>query len=867
MLFDKLLEILSPPTKTTLPSQNETFNGIFLDIASEAKDKVRAYWWWSIDVHKFESFQSLKVRKKTFRRQFVFYLLDIQEYFKIKNEGKDWKRAEIECYFPDIAGQTLAALVKSDLDFSSEEYIKLFNRFKTAEERKIGFLKYSPVKTLLGHLERKVKKSELAPELVVFLKEMTTWKTLKSGFNFYNSDNKEISKKIEKILFQFQKIHGEHPPFKLDEDQFGAYVNKSIDSLPIEIRKHWYSIFHHCTKAKGSKPTKKFYDDLNKQIDKLGPAQYLKMVHEWMGAFPKLEPMVVKHFNLTYEWETLVFLEDQNKAILKGLIWSLLRFQDTQTLDLAGIVAHKSFEKIPNIGAKATAIGNACIYVFANCESLEGIGHLSRLKLKVKQNNTKKLIENYLDEIATKRGIPPAQIEELAVPDYGVVDSAKSYDFEDYQFKISIQGVRKISQIWIKPDGKSQKTTPAFVKNDPALTQQLKQIKTEVKNIKNTLSTQKERIDRLFVRNRIMDWAHFNQYYLEHGIIGIISKDLLWQFKLNGDFITYYFHEGEWKTLSGSRLSATHNIEAVRIWHPVYCTLEENQQWRNLFNQLQKRQAIKQVYREIYLLTDAEMTTRTYSNRMAAHILKQHQFKALANSRDWQYTLTGAFDDGRGHQAATIYLKEHELEAQYWIEEVSDDTAMTYAGIWNYIATDQVRFLDNHGEVVELIRIPPIVLSEILRDTDLFVGVASIGNDPTWQDSGELVQTQYRDYWHNYSFGDLTEIAKTRKTILENLVPRLKIRDCATVEGKFLVVKGKLRTYKIHLGSTNILMEPNDQYLCIVPDRKSQNKNMKEIFLPFEGDNGLSIILSKAFLLAEDDKIKDPTITSQIKNR
>ena len=37
------------------------------------------------------------------------------------------------------------------------------------------------------------------------------------------------------------------------------------------------------------------------------------------------------------------------------------------------------------------------------------------------------------------------------------------------------------------------------------------------------------------------------------------------------------------------------------------------------------------------------------------------------------------------------------------------------------------------------------------------------------------------------------------------------------------------------------------------------------VFLPFEGDGTLSVILSKAFLLAEDTKIKDPTIVSQLK--
>ena len=59
-------------------------------------------------------------------------------------------------------------------------------------------------------------------------------------------------------------------------------------------------------------------------------------------------------------------------------------------------------------------------------------------------------------------------------------------------------------------------------------------------------------------------------------------------------------------------------------------------------------------------------------------------------------------------------------------------------------------------------------------------------------------------------------------------------------------------------------MEPNDQYLCIVPDR-GQRPASENMFLPFEGDTGLSIILSKAMLLANDDKITDPTITRQIK--
>jgi hypothetical protein len=186
-------------------------------------------------------------------------------------------------------------------------------------------------------------------------------------------------------------------------------------------------------------------------------------------------------------------------------------------------------------------------------------------------------------------------------------------------------------------------------------------------------------------------------------------------------------------------------------------------------------------------------------------------------------------------------------------------------GIWNYVSTDQVRFLDttHHGELMELNVIPPVLLSEVLRDTDLFTGVASIGNDDQWADGGEDV---FRSYFYNYATRDLSGMGQNRKLALERLIPRLKIKDVATVDDKYVRVKGKLRKYKIHIGSGNILMEPNDQYLCIVPATFSASKMpMDKLYLPFEGDRTLSIIISKALLLAADDKITDRTIVQQLK--
>ena len=68
----------------------------------------------------------------------------------------------------------------------------------------------------------------------------------------------------------------------------------------------------------------------------------------------------------------------------------------------------------------------------------------------------------------------------------------------------------------------------------------------------------------------------------------------------------------------------------------------------------------------------------------------------------------------------------------------------------------------------------------------------------------------------------------------EDGLPKLKIRDRCTIQDRFLVVRGDVRTYKIHLGSSNILMEPSDTYLCIVAAQGS--KQAEKVFLPFDGD-------------------------------
>jgi hypothetical protein len=70
--------------------------------------------------------------------------------------------------------------------------------------------------------------------------------------------------------------------------------------------------------------------------------------------------------------------------------------------------------------------------------------------------------------------------------------------------------------------------------------------------------------------------------------------------------------------------------------------------------------------------------------------------------------------------------------------------------------------------------------------------------------------------------------------LIERLLPKLAIRDRCCIERRFLWVRGSSED---------------------LPDK---------VLLPFEADTMLSLILSKAFLVAADKKITDPWIVRQV---
>ncbi|MFJ6756789.1 DUF4132 domain-containing protein [Streptomyces sp. NPDC091273] len=636
----------------------------------------------------------------------------------------------------------------------------------------------------------------------------------------------------------------------------------------------WRKLLAHAGTAKSAKPSAAWEKGARALVDGLGAGAVHGAVLDWLALVGR--PRTFELRRKTYEPDVNASFDPYNANALRGLAWLLpLLPPHPDTARALGVLVETSLRKAAGLGPRNPKVANAAVNSLTRLDGEAALAELARLGTRVTYKGTLKLIDAALEARAAALGLSREEIEELAVPAHGLTEVGKAgFRLGEATALLEVRG-NKAVLAWSNATGKQVKAAPAAVRRDHA--EELKELKGLVKDIDKSLSAQAERLDRQFLARRTWAYGQWRARYLDHPLVGTLARRLIWTV----DGTAACFADGELRTLTGAPVTGGTTVE---LWHPVATVPAEVIAWREWLERHTVTQPFKQAHREVYLLTDAERRTRTYSNRFAAHILRQHQFNSLAAVRGWHNKLRLCVDDSA--PPATRELPQWGLRAEYWIEGEGQEYGLdtTDAGTYLRLRTDQVRFYPidapqnrastygggyamwpeaGRGRRVDplpLKRIPALVLSEVLRDVDLFVGVASVGNDPTWSDGGP--QGRFRDYWTSYGFGDLNQSAETRRALLERLVPRLAIADRCTVEGRFLHVRGELHTYKIHLGSGNILMTPNDQYLCIVPGASTAPDTG---YLPFEGDRTLAVILSKAMLLATDTEITDPTILSQLR--
>jgi hypothetical protein len=730
--------------------------------------------------------------------------------------------------------RVVSDLLRAKLAFDDEQAVTLV---KAATREGFGYASYSPNQAVATTLKRHVEAHGLSPALRAALSGLRGRMTLSSADS--SAQGRKLLSIVDAMLADQGAAAGSEPRFKPKPDAWGKAVEAKLTTLPFELRAHLGSLLTLASKGgENAKPGKGWLKTADNELDRVG--------RDRVG--PALLELVECH-----EPGANIAIENQNT--LRALIWLAAMAAPA----IAGRRLETYAQKCLTFSSAHFAylsliLGNATVHAFSLMPGTTGVGSLSRLKRRLKRPGEIKTVDKAIAALAAARGMSSGELEEIGLPDYGF-DACGTLAFPlgptTAELEITEEGA--LETRWRGADGRALSGPPAAVKEGHG--DALKAFKAQAKEIGETLKAQRLRLERLYLDGRVWPLEVWRARYLDEPLVSRFARRLIWSFDLGDRWVAGLPQADGIFNAAGTKLDLDATKARVKLWHPMQSVAAHVVAWRRRLASLGITQPFKQAHREIYILTDAERATRVYSNRFAAHIVNQHKFRALAQARGWKCPAFGGWDPGDGRPSKR--LADRELQVEFWVDPV--ESSMDRESFqFQHLSTDQVRFVTIGGEPMPLDTVDPVLFSELMRDADLFVGVASVGNDPTWGDRGA---DHFGGYWGEAAFGALTETGRTRHAVLQDLIPGLSIAKCCRLEDRYLVVDGKIRTYRIHLGSGNIHMEPNNQYLCIVQDRQHKGGNVR---LPFEGDATLSLIISKAFMLVDDDKIKDAGIRSQI---
>src|SRR5262245_61934340 len=418
-----------------------------------------------------------------------------------------------------------------------------------------------------------------------------------------------------------------------------------------------------------------------------------------------------------------------NEDAIRGLIWMLAESDRADLASRIGKYCELCFKKVPNVGARSAKLGNGAIQTLGILSGTRAVAELTRLKGKVRYPLAVRRIETTLSELARRLGLGEAELEEMALPTFGLsIDGERRLPVGSGAAVLRLAGTREVHLSWARADGREVASIPKAFKE--AASEAVAAARALKKEIEGALAGQCARIESLYLSDRRIAFDSWRERYLEHALVANLTRRLIWRFESSGKSVAGLPRNGAIEDVTGHPIEHSPGT-SVTLWHPLHAIASHVLDWRRRLAALGLTQPFKQAHREVYVVTDAERQTEIYSNRFAAHVLRQHQFKALCDQRGWRYHLMGAWDS---HSTPTRMLPGHGLSVEYWVDMIPDAETAGSA-VYMLISTDQVRFIGDRAPI-PVADVPPLLFSELMRDVDLFVGVASVGNDPNWVDGG-----------------------------------------------------------------------------------------------------------------------------------
>ena len=287
----------------------------------------------------------------------------------------------------------------------------------------------------------------------------------------------------------------------------------------------------------------------------------------------------------------------------------------------------------PGIGMRNEKLGNACVWVLANFPDGGGVPYLARILARTKYPKIRKRIDKQLNDAALKAGITRADLDEATVPTHDLDrDGKRRIEFANGSATLVASG-GQAGVVWANADGETVKSPTKAMKEEK---DRIKEVRAEVKELQADLSIQPQRLQKLYLQDRAWPAELWRERYLEQPLLRGFVQRLIWLVEREGHAPVPAMPDATGDglcALSGEPLAL--EGATIRLWHPMHSDVATIQTWRDRLEQLEITQPFAQGWREVYALTEAERQTAIYSNRWAAHILKQSQAMALARANGW----------------------------------------------------------------------------------------------------------------------------------------------------------------------------------------------------------------------------------------
>ena len=408
-------------------------------------------------------------------------------------------------------------------------------------------------------------------------------------------------------------------------------------------------------------------------------------------------------------------------------------------------------------------------------------------------------------------------MEAHAVAD--LADGPLTLEFEDVTISLAIEETGDID-FTVQRGEKTLKAVPAALKKNKEV-KELRQRRTE---LKRQVSRIRPSLEQMMCRGAGFRGEELVQL-MTHPFIGPMLGRLV---LVGKGHLGYPVRGGKALEDCQGELTAVKQADELRIAHPFDLFQAGNwHRWQRDCFDRERIQPFKQVFRELYPVTKAELKDKTLSRRYAGHQVNPRQALALLGSRGW----VNVPEEG-------VRRTFHEEGVSVWLEFL--EPFFTPADVEG-LTLESVCF-SGRGEwkPLELKKIPPRLFSEVMRDLDLVVSVAHRGGvDP--EASASTVEMR-------------TDLMRETLAVL----------NIENVEFKkdHSIIRGDYGQYSVHLGSGVTHKMPGAAML-IVPIH-SQHRG--RVFLPFADDDPKTAeVLSKVLLLARDREIQDPNILDQIR--